>query len=164
MLWPVNPRGGKTTDWRAGCGRTARPVRREGEWLIPLSLPPIKARLRRAKADPRVVPLHFPFSGSALRLRPLTKRGKHHLRERRAGIDGVRIGNPRSPTPRVVQSQKSMARDVVRKTSARFAQNEHLDTARGSGVAFRHKEPKGSDRQSLARLFWRIPSLLQERG
>jgi hypothetical protein len=27
----VNPLGGKTTDWRAGCGRTACPVRREGE-------------------------------------------------------------------------------------------------------------------------------------
>jgi len=27
----VNPRGGKTTNWRAGCGRTACPVRREGE-------------------------------------------------------------------------------------------------------------------------------------
>src|ERR1035438_5057115 len=27
----VNPRGGKTTNWRAGCGRSARPVRREGE-------------------------------------------------------------------------------------------------------------------------------------
>ena len=24
------PRRGKTTDWRAGCGRSARPVRREG--------------------------------------------------------------------------------------------------------------------------------------
>src|ERR1035438_8327062 len=27
----VNPRRGKTTNWRAGCGRSARPVRREGE-------------------------------------------------------------------------------------------------------------------------------------
>src|ERR1035438_1252813 len=27
----VNPHGGKTTNWRAGCGRSARPVRREGE-------------------------------------------------------------------------------------------------------------------------------------
>jgi len=27
----VNPLRGKTTNWRAGCGRSARPVRREGE-------------------------------------------------------------------------------------------------------------------------------------
>ena len=27
----VNPHGGKTTNWRAGCGRSACPVRREGE-------------------------------------------------------------------------------------------------------------------------------------
>ena len=27
----ANPVAGKTTDWRAGCGRTASPVRREGE-------------------------------------------------------------------------------------------------------------------------------------
>ena len=30
MFWRVNPRVGKTLDWRAGCGRSARPVRREG--------------------------------------------------------------------------------------------------------------------------------------
>ena len=30
ILWTVNPLAGKTTDWRAGCGRSARPVRREG--------------------------------------------------------------------------------------------------------------------------------------
>ncbi len=29
-LWTVSPLAGKTTDWRAGCGRSARPVRREG--------------------------------------------------------------------------------------------------------------------------------------
>ena len=29
-LGSVNPLGGKTTDWRAGCGRSACPVRREG--------------------------------------------------------------------------------------------------------------------------------------
>jgi len=34
----VNPLGGKTTNWRAGCGRPACPVRREGERLA-LSLP-----------------------------------------------------------------------------------------------------------------------------
>ena len=28
---PVSPLGGNTTDWRAGCGRSASPVRREGE-------------------------------------------------------------------------------------------------------------------------------------
>ena len=27
----ITPLRGKTTDWRAGCGRSARPVRREGE-------------------------------------------------------------------------------------------------------------------------------------
>src|SRR6516165_529745 len=26
----VSPLAGKTTDWRAGCGRSARPIRREG--------------------------------------------------------------------------------------------------------------------------------------
>ena len=31
MLRPVSPLGGKTTNWRAGCGRSACPVRREGE-------------------------------------------------------------------------------------------------------------------------------------
>ena len=30
MLWPVNPLRGKTTDWRAVCGKTACTVRREG--------------------------------------------------------------------------------------------------------------------------------------
>ena len=30
MSWTVSPLRGKTTDWRAGCGRSARPVRREG--------------------------------------------------------------------------------------------------------------------------------------
>jgi hypothetical protein len=31
MLGQVNPLVGKTTDWRAACGRSACPVRREGE-------------------------------------------------------------------------------------------------------------------------------------
>src|SRR5712671_1039347 len=30
MPRPVSPLAGNTTDWRAGCGRSARPVRREG--------------------------------------------------------------------------------------------------------------------------------------
>ena len=30
ILWTVSPLGGKTTDRRAGCGRSARPVQREG--------------------------------------------------------------------------------------------------------------------------------------
>jgi hypothetical protein len=34
----VNPVAGKTTDWRAGCGRSASPVRREGE-LKPIGPP-----------------------------------------------------------------------------------------------------------------------------
>ena len=29
--WAVSPLVGKTTDWRAGCGKSASPVRREGE-------------------------------------------------------------------------------------------------------------------------------------
>ena len=31
VCWTVSPLVGKTTDWRAGCGRSASPVRREGE-------------------------------------------------------------------------------------------------------------------------------------
>ena len=31
MSWTVRPLAGKTTDWRAGCARSARQVRREGE-------------------------------------------------------------------------------------------------------------------------------------
>ena len=30
LFWPVSPLVGKTTDWRAGCGKSACPVRREG--------------------------------------------------------------------------------------------------------------------------------------
>jgi hypothetical protein len=30
MRWPVHPRAGNTTNWRAGCGTTARTVPREG--------------------------------------------------------------------------------------------------------------------------------------
>jgi hypothetical protein len=30
MHWFASPLAGKTIDWRAGCGRSARPVRREG--------------------------------------------------------------------------------------------------------------------------------------
>ena len=30
LYWPVSPLVGKTTNWRAGCGRSASPVRREG--------------------------------------------------------------------------------------------------------------------------------------
>ena len=30
VRWAISPLVGKTTDWRAGCGRSARPVRREG--------------------------------------------------------------------------------------------------------------------------------------
>ncbi len=39
MLRPVNPLGGKTTNRRAGCGRSARPVRREGGPGIQPALP-----------------------------------------------------------------------------------------------------------------------------
>ena len=49
-LRPVSPLGGKTTDWRAVCGRSARTVRRgEGPGIqpvlptsIPVSLPVMK--------------------------------------------------------------------------------------------------------------------------
>ena len=30
MLCCSSPQGGKTTNWRAGCGKSASPVRREG--------------------------------------------------------------------------------------------------------------------------------------
>ena len=30
VCWAVSPLAGKTTDWRAVCGKTARTVRREG--------------------------------------------------------------------------------------------------------------------------------------
>ena len=30
VCWAVSPLAGKTTDWRAGCGKSASPVRREG--------------------------------------------------------------------------------------------------------------------------------------
>src|SRR5260221_7885221 len=38
MPWPFNPLRGNTINRRAGCGRSARPVRREGE-LITISSP-----------------------------------------------------------------------------------------------------------------------------
>jgi len=45
MPWLFNPLGGKTIDRRAGCGRTARPVRRGGSrgtqpgFLTPITSP-----------------------------------------------------------------------------------------------------------------------------
>ena len=45
MIWKVNPLEGKTINWRAGCGKTASPVRREGE-LNPIGSPyPYKVKL-----------------------------------------------------------------------------------------------------------------------
>ena len=38
----VNPLWGKTINWRAGCGRSASPVRREGETNKPFLPTPIK--------------------------------------------------------------------------------------------------------------------------
>jgi hypothetical protein len=38
MMRSASPLEGNTTDWRAGCGRSASPVRREGE-AVPLSTP-----------------------------------------------------------------------------------------------------------------------------
>ena len=34
----ITPLGGKTTNWRAGCGKSACPVRREGELMLSLPL------------------------------------------------------------------------------------------------------------------------------
>src|SRR2546428_9795419 len=46
---PVNPLGGKATGWRAGCGKPASPVRREGEPKpIGSPYPYILARLFKA--------------------------------------------------------------------------------------------------------------------
>src|SRR5439155_6544820 len=42
----ITPLGGNTTDWRAGCGRSARPVRREGECFLALSLPLSSGRFK----------------------------------------------------------------------------------------------------------------------
>src|SRR5947207_4939009 len=57
----ITPLGGNTTDWRAGCGRSARPVRRAGECFLALSLPLSRhglggGRLRGLLDD--VVPKH----------------------------------------------------------------------------------------------------------
>ena len=41
MKWLVNPLWGKTINWRAGCGRSASPVRREGETNKPFLPTPI---------------------------------------------------------------------------------------------------------------------------
>ena len=54
MSWTVSPLAGKTTDRRAGCGKSARPVRREG-----VSKPidaPYPYHLLRMKMDCRVKP------------------------------------------------------------------------------------------------------------
>src|SRR5262249_39602667 len=59
VCWAVRPLAGKTTDWRAGCGRSASPVRREGAAIaasypyqtqpsISISLPAAAARTASA--------------------------------------------------------------------------------------------------------------------
>ena len=54
----ASPLVGKTTDWRAGCGRSASPVRREGG-AVPLPTPIVAARA----ADPeRQTHPHHPSS------------------------------------------------------------------------------------------------------
>src|SRR5208283_2636076 len=47
--WFVSPLAGKTTDWRAGCGRSASPVRREGEAGQPSLPTPITTLLSPAR-------------------------------------------------------------------------------------------------------------------
>jgi RNA-directed DNA polymerase len=47
---PVSPLAGKTTHWRAGCGRSARPVRREGDSnsiVSPYPYPKLRTRNQR---------------------------------------------------------------------------------------------------------------------
>jgi hypothetical protein len=56
MSWTVCPLVGNTTDWRAGCGRSARPVRREGV-SKPIDAPypyqsSVKNSARRLRACP----------------------------------------------------------------------------------------------------------------
>ena len=46
--WSADPLVGKTIDRRAGCGRTARPVRREGRGAQPLFLTPIARRAQKS--------------------------------------------------------------------------------------------------------------------
>src|SRR5262249_43805582 len=49
VCWAVRPLAGKTTDWRAGCGRSASPVRREGA-AIAASYPyPAMTQARRGR-------------------------------------------------------------------------------------------------------------------
>jgi hypothetical protein len=54
MMRFASPLGGKTTDWRAGCGRSASPVRREGE-AVPLPTP---IKQHGAAMDGRDKPRH----------------------------------------------------------------------------------------------------------
>ena len=49
MKWLVNPLWGKTINWRAGCGRSASPVRREGETNKPLLPTPMGVGGRKSK-------------------------------------------------------------------------------------------------------------------
>jgi hypothetical protein len=70
MPWPVSPLAGKTTDWRAVCGRSARPVRREGAskpigasypyhaLLAELSKKDVDARDKRGHDGGRVIRPH----------------------------------------------------------------------------------------------------------
>src|SRR3954470_13402057 len=56
MRWPVNPLRGKTTDWRAVCGRSACTVRRgEGPNSISPSYPyrGLGSRFRNRRVVPR---------------------------------------------------------------------------------------------------------------
>ena len=57
MPRPVSPLGGKTTDWRAGCGRSARPVRRAGRANNP-SRPLSRVWLPQVAGQPWACPEH----------------------------------------------------------------------------------------------------------
>ena len=51
MRWRVNPLRGKTTDWRAVCGRSACTVRREGGLKPALPTPTVPLPLSRSEAS-----------------------------------------------------------------------------------------------------------------
>src|SRR5262249_20267646 len=63
MPWPVNPHEGKTIDWRAGCEKSARPVRRERR-LKPMSrLYPYRGRHDAAPLGAALPRLHSNLMG-----------------------------------------------------------------------------------------------------
>ena len=53
---PVSPLAGKTTNWRAGCGRSACPVRREGDSNAIVSPYPYQRRREPGATTPKARP------------------------------------------------------------------------------------------------------------